>query len=157
MNLPLHCTILCTIYVLYTAGEYLNGPNVYRSHCRSDATFRFVAANTRLDASVIGQEIVQTLLMCIMRCIHDSLCKSINYNVKTKTCEKLSQNRASIGALKLVASTSWEHHEPETMQVTVSQQLLLFFTIQERNDVCVSTTTYILIFMDKLISMTQMT
>ena len=105
-------------------GKYLNSTEVYRSYCRRDAIFRLVASNTRLDAPVIAIEVAHTSIECSIECIHDSLCNSFNYNVKIKKCEKLSGNRATVGASKLVASNSWEYYEPEEIQVIT---LLLSF------------------------------
>ena len=94
-----------------------NNAEIYRSPRRKGVIFKLIASNKRLDAPVIAAEVAYTSITCSLKCTHDSLCKSINYNVKTQKCEKLFQNKAAVGASKLVASNSWEYYEPEDIQV----------------------------------------
>ena len=105
------------ISALFVIGKFVTSDEIYRSSCRRRAIFQLVAQNTRLDVSVIETIVAHTLLMCSMKCINDVLCKSINYNVKTRRCEKLSGNRLTDKDSQLIAANSWEHYEREAAKV----------------------------------------
>ena len=111
------CFNFVVLYVLYTMGRLNNNAEIYRSPCRGNGIFQLVADNTRLDASVTETVVAHTLLMCSMKCIADVLCKSLNYNAKTKGCEKLSGTRLADGKSKLIAANSWGHYEPVEIKV----------------------------------------
>ena len=115
---------LLTIYALYTIGTAIGTTNIFRSICKKRAAFQLIGKSARLDAAVIATEVAHTSIVCSLKCTHDSLCKSINFNVKTKKCEKLFGSRAIVGASKLVASSSWEYYEPDDIQVIVIEYIL---------------------------------
>ena len=110
--------LLLTINALYTIYTVIGTAKIFRSACKKRAAFQLIGRSTRLEAAVIEIDVAHSSIVCSLKCTHDSLCKSINFNVKTKKCEKLSGNRATVGTSKLVASDAWEYYEPENIPVT---------------------------------------
>ena len=114
-----YCRIFIVWNILYATEKLAGNAEIYRSSYEKSTVFQLVARNTRLDVSVIGTIVANTLLMCSIQCISDAFCKSLNYHAKTRRCEKLSGSRLTGGESKLNAANSWEHYEPETVKVSL--------------------------------------
>ena len=106
-----------TVNALYTIDKVIGTSKIFRSVCKKQAAFQLISKGARLDAAVIAAEVAQTSTICSLKCTHNSPCKSINYNIKTKKCETLSGDTATVGESRLVASNSWEYYEPKDIQV----------------------------------------
>ena len=115
------------IFLLCTIGRIVSNTEILRSSSRRHGILQVVAQNARLDASVIETVVADTLLICAMKCINNLLCKSINYNAKAQRCEKLSENRLTVGESKLIAANSWEHYEPRDLKVAEVLKSFSFF------------------------------
>ena len=118
MNKVHHWSCLLTIYALCNINAVIGNATLFRSVCKKRAAFQLVRKNTRLNAVAIATEVAHSPTICSLKCTHHSLCRSINYNIKTKKCEILSGDRTTVGESELAASNSWEYYEPENLQVT---------------------------------------
>ena len=138
MRANIALVILCYISgPLHTAFSSSSGSEygIHRTACRREVSFKLTDEGKKLAggvSNIIQQRKEATLSGCVMRCLHNDSCITINYkklhqgSAATENCQLLDIVKAN-GSM--VESTGWNHYEPVKQVVSSKSGKTLMYVL----------------------------